>query len=67
MKPKCEDFDWGNVGRSAVGGMIGGTIGGGLIGFGGDALREASRFGVETGINFDLTLWSSVWSNGVSK
>ena len=67
MKPGCEDFDWGNVGASAVGGAIGGAIGGGLIGLGGSALGEARNFGSKELMDFDISLWSSAWSNGLQQ
>ena len=67
MKPGCEDFDWGNVGASAVGGAIGGGITGGHVGIGGSALREAANFGSETLISGDVSLWSTIVSTELKK
>jgi RHS repeat-associated protein len=63
LKPCDENFSWGDVGNSTMGGAIGGAIAGSLIGLGGDALREAKNFGAETLISADASGYVEIGVN----
>lgn len=62
---ECGGFDWGAVGASAIGGAVFCGIAGGIGGFAGGGLGTPENLGVESLINFDVSLWGGIgteWS-----